>query len=50
MKEFAIDLKFSMLQWMPLDYCVSSKGNHVCSAAVQSQTSWDMALGFTWVL
>ena len=49
-QSFGIDLKFSMLQWLPLEYCVSSKSNHVCGAAMQSQTSWDAAIGFTWVL
>jgi hypothetical protein len=49
-KSFAIELKASMLRWFPLDYCVISAANRVCGGSVQSQTSWDTALGFTWVL
>jgi hypothetical protein len=47
---FGLELKLSMLSWMPLDYCVSTDGNNVCNASMQSQTSWDAALGFSWVL
>lgn len=47
---FALELKFTMLNWMPLDYCVSSDREYVCGATTQGQTSWDAALGFTWVL
>lgn len=47
---FGLELKLSLLQWMPLEYCVDSNRNLVCGASMQSQTSWDASLGFTWVL
>lgn len=47
---FGLELKFTMLNWMPLDYCVSTDREYVCGATTQGQTSWDAALGFTWVL
>lgn len=47
---FAIELKASLLRWFPLDYCVISAADRVCGGSVQPQTSWDTALGFTWVL
>jgi len=47
---FGLELKFTMLNWMPLDYCVSTDRQYVCGATTQGQTSWDASLGFTWVL
>ncbi len=47
---FGLELKLSALSWLPLDYCVSTDGNDVCNASMKSQTSWDAALGFSWVL